>query len=219
MEHHTQQVRRARAGFSLLEVLIAMTIMGTTLFSIALAMDKASGSFDEGQVDRDLDSKIHRTLDFVTNELVDSGTGTFQESLLAPTGSDTLSFRRSQGFAGGAMQWGPFLRLTLELEQNELDDGVDNNGNGLVDERVAVWLENPGQANERRRVLTRWVAELAEGETFDNTDENGNGLVDEPGLSFELGDGVLDVRLTLQRIGHEGRMVTRSGEVSLRVRN
>ena len=209
----------SRAGFTLLELLITVAILGTTLMSIAISFKRASASYEEGRVDRELETQAYRALDFMAREFIDAGVGQIPAPPTAPLGADSITYRRATGFDGVNVLWGDFTTIELELEEGELDDAVDNNGNGLVDERIAVWIVNEGQPDERRRVITRWVRELLEDEIADGDDDNGNDLEDERGLSFELQGNVLIIRLTLERIGYQGRIVTTTARTSVQLRN
>lgn len=211
--------RRRGAGFTLLELVIGVAVMGSTLLAVGLAFQRASGSYEDGQVDRALQSQAHRVLDRIASQFLDAGVGQFAAPPLAPLGASDVTFRRASGFDGVNVQWGDFQTIRLELEDGELDDGADNNGNGLVDERVAWEITNEGLPNEERRVLTRWVRELAVGELPNGVDDNGNVLQDEQGLSFELQGDVLTIRLTLERLARGGRVVTYAVETSVRLRN
>ena len=211
--------RRRRAGFTLLEMLITVALLGTTLLSIGVSFERATAAFEESRTDRDLETQAFRALDQIAGEFLDAGVGQIPLPPSAPLGSDSITYRRAAGFDGVNVLWGDFVTVELELEEGELDDGADNNGNGLVDERVAVWIENKGQPNERRRVITRWVRELLEGEIANGNDDNGNALEDERGLSFEMQGNVLVIRLTLERIGYKGRNAIATVQTSVRLRN
>jgi hypothetical protein len=115
--------------------------------------------------------------------------------------------------------WGDPRTVRFEYENGELDDGVDNNNNGLADEGVVVWIENAGQPDERRSVWASGVREYLAGETFNGEDDNENGLSDEAGLSFAIDDDVLTIRLTLEDRGPSGVLITKSTETSVHVRN
>lgn len=206
------------AGFTLLELVIGLAVMGSTLLAVGLAFQRASSSYEDGQVDRALQSQAHRVLDRVAAQFLDAGAGQFAPPL-GPLGASDVTFRRAAGFDGVNVLWGDFQTIRLELEEGELDDAADNNGNGLVDERVAWAITNEGLPNEERRVITRWVRELAVGELPNGLDDNGNGLQDEQGLSFELQGDVLTIRLTLERLARGGRVVTYAVETSVRLRN
>ena len=53
--------------------------------------------------------------------------------------------------------------FTFEL-LGHCEDGVDNDGDGLVDEGRVVWIQNRGVLGERRAVLCNWVSETLLGE-------------------------------------------------------
>jgi hypothetical protein len=110
-------------------------------------------------------------------------------------------------------------QILSELDEGELDDGADNDGDGLVDEGRVVLIEDQGGAAERRVVLTNGVAELQDGEEANNADDNGNGLVDETGLSFSATGETVFVRLTCQRRTDDGRLLVQAAETAVRLRN
>ena len=103
----------------------------------------------------------------------------------------------------------------------ELDNGVDDNGNGLVDEcRIEFQPDVVGDPG----LVIGWgsfVREYLEGEIPNGVDDNGNGLVDERGLclTYDNASGVLTVRLTLERLDPLGRPLTRTVETAVQVRN
>jgi hypothetical protein len=117
------------------------------------------------------------------------------------------------------MQWNPLERLQLELRPTEQDNGVDDDGNGLVDERRVVWFTDPGAAEEREVTVCHWVSELLEGEQANGVDDNGNGLIDEPGLCVTFEDDGALVWLTLQRFDSDRRLLTRTFQRRVGFRN
>jgi hypothetical protein len=133
-------------------------------------------------------------------------------------GATTLQFHVASGWAGNTI-WAPDESVFWELERGELDDGRDNNGNGLADEGVVVWVQNLVLPDERRVVLVSGVAEIAEGETFNGLDDNGDGLIDEAGLSFSVEGDVVTVGLTLQTLDRDKRVLSRSARTAVAVRN
>jgi hypothetical protein len=121
--------------------------------------------------------------------------------------------------AGFVPIWGPLTELLWEREPAELDDGQDNDGDGLVDEGRVVLVRNSGGVNERRVVLCSGVAEFAQGESAAVGDENGNGLDDERGFSLQRDGELLTVFLTLQEQVESAQVLTTSVRTSLRLRN
>lgn len=137
---------------------------------------------------------------------------------VAPLSAEGIEYRKSTGVVNGTVVWTAPHRIELQLEQGELDDGLDNNGNGLVDERVVVWTRELDGV-EQRTVLCHGVRELLEGEVENGLDDNGNGLIDEAGLCFEpVGERLL-IRLSLERLDAAGRPFTRTLETQVRPRN
>ena len=118
----------------------------------------------------------------------------------------------------GSITW-QTIRIEFQYDPAEIDDGIDNDGDGLVDEGRAVLLRNWNTAAEKRTVLCNDVREYLEGETPDGNEENGNDLTDERGLCFELDGDRLTIRLTLEKTDHEGRLATVTVETTVHFRN
>ena len=124
------------------------------------------------------------------------------------------------GYEAGAPILGAPTRFTLELSPSEIDNGLDDDGNGLIDERLLVRITNPGDPDEQRSVLARGVRALLEGEVDNGLDDNGNGLADEAGFALDMDGGVLSVRLSLEIVDPEGGdNIIRTLETSLTLRN
>ncbi len=218
MKRHLHEEPRELAGFTLVESLIAATLFALLVLVVAHVSMRATDAFDEGSANEELSSSSHRALDKIASALETAGSGVLAQAQ-PMLGASTLNFQEPIGFAGGEIQWGPTTRVALELEPLELDDGLDNDGDGFVDEGRVVWTENPGLANERTVVLCHGVREYLEGEIADGDDDNGNLLLDERGLSFAALDEVLTIRLTCQRLDDAGRVLTKTVETSVLLQN
>jgi hypothetical protein len=208
--------RLRRRAFSLVEMLIATTLLFLAVGAIVLVSNANTQAYQTGTTSAELESKITIAMNRIVGELRMAG---IQFLTIGATGT-SARFQRAEGFTAGQTVWSPQRELVLELEAGEVDDGLDNNSNGLVDEHRLVLVENVGQADERRLVLVRWVAELLEGELFGGGDENGNGHLDEAGFFIErVDDDSMIVHLTLQRIDAQGFPITRTARTSVKVRN
>jgi len=183
------------SGFTLVESLIAVTLLAVLFLAVAQTSSRASDAFDEGSVEHSLSTSTHRCLDHIV-QAIEFADGTILGGLGGGLGKDDVSFQTPIGWVGTDPEWSGPIRIHAELEHGELNDGLDNDGDELVDERQVVQVENEGQPDERRAVLAHGVAELYEGETANALDDNGNGLIDEPGLSFSAAGNVVRVRLT-----------------------
>ena len=211
---------RRSAGMTVLEIVCATTLMSLVAGIAVMVCSSSTLALRDGAMAADLDARAQTALDRIAHELRTAGVGTLGGFPASPLCDSRLDYGRiaSVDPADGTPAWMP-CRIELVLEEGETDDGTDENGNGLVDERVLVVTASRGQADERSVVLTRFVREALEGETADGSDENGNGLVDEEGLCFELIGRTLVVRLTLERANAQGELVTRTVETAVTLRN
>ena len=204
-----------RAGFSMLEALIAVTILGIVMASVGMTSQRASDAIDENTHNQRLGEALHRALNRALEplEALESGG-------LPPLeeGAESFTYRVATGW-DGAITWGPDTLLELEYDPQELDDDVDNDGDGLVDEGWLVRTIAPGTEDERRVVLVKDVAEYLDGETLDGVDENGNGLIDERGFSVDVQGNVLTLRLTLESTSNDGRLLRKTAASAIRIRN
>ena len=205
-------------GFTLVESLFALTLFVVLILVVAHASVRASDAYEEGSDREELETTTHRLLDRITEELETAGGGVLLQAL-PQLAASTVTFQEPIGFAGGDIQWGPAMTVGLELEPGELDDGVDNDGDGFADEGRVVWTESPGQATERRVVLGNAVSEYLQGELANGADDNGNGLLDERGLSFAAQDDVLIIRITCQRLDDGRRPMTKTVQTSIQLQN
>ena len=220
MRHFQRNRRGLRAGFTILEASIAITILAIVILSASTAVDRSSGAFRSSTAASDLDTMTRRALDRVSKDLATVVGGSLAPNSTLPGQSvDTLDYRTNTGWNGDAVTTGVLNRISLQLDPAELDDGLDNDSDGLVDERILLWQEDPGQPDERQVKRASFVAELLEGETANGADDNGNGLVDESGFCIEITGNVMTLRLTLQRVDTTGQLLTSTAETSVLIRN
>lgn len=214
----------ARNGFTLIELLISFTLLVVVIGGVTMASQRGLALFESSALSTDVDARSARAIDRIVRELIGAGGTSFAPDLTTPPGnptvwSSTLDFQAAEDWQAGAIVWSAPSRIVLELAEAELDNGVDDNGDGLVDERRVVLLRAFGQPDEQRVVLVNGVQELLEGETANGLDDDGNGLVDEAGLSFDTAQGSLTVRLSVMRAGRDGRGVVRTHRDSVTLRN
>lgn len=210
--------RNRRAGFSLVEVLISMVMLGGLLGTMLMLVLSGSSTARIGMARQSIEGSARRALDRIASELVAAGIDTLDPRPDAPWGSANLTYQPIEGFDGDVV-WGLPRNFALALEEGELDDGQDNNGNGLIDERMLVFTRDQGSADELATVWVHGVRELAEGELENGEDDNGNGLADEAGLSFVRVQNRLVVRLSLEELDADGNHLIRTVETSVRLRN
>lgn len=188
---------RRRQGTALLEVSIAMgllAVFGVSTFMMAQGVVQTyrveTASSRQSSEGRDAIESVAlrlRAADALKFDPV------LQE---APFSDSAFEFMRVALDEDGNVLPGVAERLALEIQVGEPDNGFDDDGDGLIDERSLVWTRTTGI----RTVLCTDVAETLAGEAAGNgLDDNGNGLIDEAGFCATLdGDDVI-VRLTLLR--------------------
>lgn len=210
---------RRAAGLTLIEVTIAISLLATIVMAVALSTQSASDTYQTEGLRATVDTRAHHVLDLVARELAEAERGTLTPDPLPALAGSTLTYRKSTGFAAGGATFGPWMRFALELEPGEVVDGLDNNGNGLADERMVAWTRNVGAFDEQRVVIAHRIPALLEGEVANGADDNGNGLDDEPGLVFSIDRDVLTVQLSVTQRDSQGRTFTKTVRTSTRVRN
>ncbi|MHC4473557.1 MAG: hypothetical protein ACYTDY_01565 [Planctomycetota bacterium] len=205
-------------GLTAVELAISVLVLGLTAGVISMSFGTSFRMWRNSGTSRELDRRSNRGLDAVLDALAYASDDTVGPDALTDGGSPFISFRIGTGFTKGARTLGPVVRIEWQPDPEDPEDGVDNNGNGLVDEGMVVRRLKPGEADEHRTVLARGVSRFLEGEIDNAIDDNGNGLVDEKGLSFERQGGIVTVRLTT--VGHcDDEVIHWSGEGSVALRH
>lgn len=193
----TERARASRRGTAVLEVTIAMALLA--VFGVSTFM-MAQGVVETYRVETASSrhtSEGRDAVESVALRLRAADALKFDPALPAPPFSDSaFQFERVTMDEDGNVQPGVSERLALEIEVGEPNNGFDDDGDGLVDERALVWTRTTGM----RTVLCTDVAENLQGETPGNgVDDNGNGLIDEAGFCVTLDDDMATIRLTLLR--------------------
>ncbi len=215
----TQRNNRPRAGFSLIEMLIVALILSLALGMLSMIGQSSERAYETGTTAAQLEQQSAQAVDRIVVELRPMRLSTLAPDPSPGLGGSSIQYVQALGFEAGEVQDSSLRQLAFEYAEGELDDGLDNNSNGLRDEGRVVLTEDLGGPSERELVLTRWVAELFEGELPNGIDDNGNGLVDERGFHVERAGETLFVRLTLQRPDAQQRVMTRTARTSTEARN
>jgi len=209
------------AGFTLIELIFSTTLVVSLIGGIALVTVGSTGAVREGLSQGEVDQLAGRVLDRLVDEFESSLRGSLNpEPLLTTSSSERIEYAQNQGWNGTNIVQGTTRAIELEYAPGEADNGLDDDGDGLVDQGRVILVLDPGGANEQRTTLAKGVAEYLAGEVPDGVnDENGNGLVDERGLCFALDGNELTIRLTLRRSSLDGRIYESTAESSVFLRN
>ncbi len=208
-------------GFTLVEMMISFTVLAVMLGAVGATVLRGKATYDQGMTVGSLEAQARRTLDRIVSEFAGASRTSLNPNPAATplVGTSTCTFTTCVGFAGGGMVWSTPTSVRVQPSPADANDGIDNNSNGLVDECQVVLMRNVGAADEQTVALAGFVREFLQGETLNAADDNGNGLQDERGLSFSIVDDTLTIRLTLEALDSERRVITRSVETSVHVRN
>ena len=212
-------MKNARKGFALIEVAVSLAIIVVILSSLVQVNRSTMSTFAQTSAATLVHTQARRALDRIASELENGGLATLQPNPVINS-TDNIVFQAATGVDAttGAIVYGSPTRLAWVLEPGELNNGVDDNGNGLVDDGELVLTRNYLQADQQTIVLAHGVSKLLEGETANNADDNGNGLIDEHGFCVFREGNLLRVRLTLLR-SVKGKVVKATVETGVRMRN
>lgn len=210
---------RRRAGFTLLETVVVVGVLGLVLGSVGafqLRADEAARS----QLRRaELEARARRALERIAEELMGVAQSRLDPDPNDDVAVDSIAYQRPLDVSPlGVVSWSARSRLELELEPGEDADGRDDDGDELVDERRLVLVRDEGAPSERRIVLCNGVAALGAGEWDNAIDDDGDGAEDEAGFGVRRVGDVLFVHLRLldARAGAEPSSVELATSVVLR---
>lgn len=153
----------SRAGFTMLELGIVMVLLVIVAVKAAMLFDIAAESQTEDTAQVALEDQARRTMDQIAFAVMGANRETLFPDPESPTYSEDVQYEVSLGVQAGAVVWGDPERIALgqgnqqvvwsqnpgEPEERrvvwtnvvrpflegELFNGVDDNGNGLIDER------------------------------------------------------------------------------------
>jgi len=203
----------------MIEILISISILSLILFSFGLVLSQREGAFRSAHSLGSLETRSRQSISRVVSELNGTGADMIWPDPSTDFGTASLNFRKAVGVTDGAIDWGPVTTIAFAYSDGELDDGIDNNGNGLIDEGMITMSRNVGEANETQTVICRDVAEFFPGETDNGADDNGNGVWDERGFNAHQDGDMLTIRMALVDLDAAGRIMNRTSTTSVRLRN
>lgn len=176
--------RRRQGGFTLLELMITVALVSLVMFNVWMVLHESSDAYSARTVDYDAEVQAQRTLDRIAMALIGASSDTIEVPVESPLYTDRLRFDVNVGFENGEPVFGDTQEIRLEapaqevvwLEspdepeqrrvvwsrwvsewlEGELPNGVDDNQNGVVDEKglafdlegdmviIRLTIERPG---------------------------------------------------------------------------
>ena len=212
-----------RAGLSLLEVTIALSLAAVVMLTASSAAIESYDAYKSASVNSSTEARVRQAVHRTARVLASSGLDViFPPNIDDEFGTADLVFQQAIGVDVANQQplWNPeLMRLVLEYDRGEVDDGVDNDNDGLVDECTLVLLRDDGGPGEIRVVLCQNVREFLEGEEENGVDDNGNGIRDERGFNIHRSGNILTVRLSVEEPSEQTGTVVRTLTATVRMRN
>jgi hypothetical protein len=212
-----KHARAESAGFTLLEMTIGIGVLGLVMWMAGSVTRSSRTAYGTSSLQQAAETKARRAVDKLVAELAAAGEATLIVPGV-PGPEDGIEFLKATGVVAGAVAWSAPVRIVSELDPGEAHDGLDDDGDGAIDERRLVIVRDAGLPAERRIVVCKGVASLLEGESEDGDDDNGNGLVDEAGFSITLAAKVLTIRLSVEEHGGDGGVAIATVETAVRLR-
>jgi hypothetical protein len=214
---HPQPVR---SGHTLIELVVTVSLLGLVFASLINMLDSSRKAYRQGSTMALVQIDARRALDRIAAQLENAGFATLVPNPVNMAAPDML-FQVATGFdeAAGTIVFGSSARLFFAYADGEIDNGLDDDGNGLVDDGRVVLTINYLQPKEISVNLARGVCELLQGEIANGLDDNGNGLVDERGFCMTRNGNLLRVRLSLARAATGLSPVIATVETAVRLKN
>lgn len=196
-------IHSSRAAFSLLEILLAVALLGVLVQKAVMIINGAMTVSSTDTVDTAMEDQARLVLRRMGFAIMGSQRDSLNPAQEQPLDSSEVRYQVHLGLQDGEVVWSDPEKIAL----SELDDSQ------------LFWTRNPDAPEERRIVWTNSVAPFLEGELPNGMDDNGNGLIDEKGLSFVVERNAVTIRLTLERTGPDGQTITKTVETTVTCRN
>jgi prepilin-type N-terminal cleavage/methylation domain-containing protein len=196
-------MKRTRAGFTLLEVMISVAVLAIVAGGIYSALSASQSLYSTGITRQEIEDRVRRALNDISLELRQASSGLGAGITFATSGSagdQTVTFCMCTGFTANVPTWSAPITFATVNGDGELDNGADDNSNRLVDERKLMRTQagRPDKliADNVREGSVRFVQTLT------------MGLVDR-----------IQISLTIQGYDNQGRVIEASGSVTVDIRN
>jgi hypothetical protein len=186
-----------RRGLTVLEVTFSLAISTATLLYFSENVIRSGSALTASQVRTVQVLQGQRTSDEVAVLLKDAVQNSLTPDPTSALGCSDLSFSRLAGFDEGVPLWAAQERLFLRLAPEELLDGEDQDGDGLIDEHQLVHRRVLDNDLTQDRILINDLPALGSGESANGADDDGDGLIDEPGFCVRRQGDVLLVAISM----------------------
>ena len=197
-----RQPRGSRAGLTLMEMMIALTILSLVMANVTMATRAGSKAYQAGTFANHMEEQVDQTMDRISFALMASSPDLIDPVPVAPNYSSSIDYEVSLGYEDGDLVLADPERIEFQAATGQIR-----------------WVQNPLMAHERSLVWSNWVAEQLEGEELNGKDDNANGLSDESGLAFNMDGNKITIHLTIRRTNADGLVQEQTKRAQVTCRN
>lgn len=191
-----------RPGFTLIEAVIALALIGLVVTKLTLVMEEARRAHQEESVALALEDQAMILLDRIAYAIVGASAEKLVPIQLAPWSAAEIRFQVSLGVEDGEPVWGEPEVIGLQAETGQV-----------------YWGQNVDTPEERIVVWANTVSQMLEDELLNGVDDNQNDLADELGLAFVVDSKSVIIRLTLESVREDGEPLQVTKETTVTCRN
>ncbi|MBK7645587.1 MAG: hypothetical protein IPJ19_21565 [Planctomycetes bacterium] len=182
----TRTHHRRKLGFTAVEVVVAVVLGGLVLGNVLMVLSDTRERFASENVAKDVDAEARRSLDRIALQIMGAVRQQLYTQVSAPLSADSINYTTVVGVQNGQPVISELQRIAMTGEQagavswyqnpgqenekhviwsrdlrsfceGELPNGIDDNGNGLIDEkglsfevdgpmvRITLTIERPGK--------------------------------------------------------------------------
>ena len=132
-------------GFTFVEVVVALSVFALIMLITLMALASSTSIYSTTAAMGNTQERARAIVDKIANELKFCGPDECDGwNFPDQTEVKTISFSRPSGYDVGSSlkQWGAVITYSFQLDAGEVADGLDNDGDGLIDEAVLYRTEN-----------------------------------------------------------------------------
>lgn len=207
---HKRSQTQDRRGFSLIELVGATAILSVIIGTVGLIQMRGHDA-ERARLAQELAEAVcRRALERVAAELENVDAKLLAPELASERGTSSLTYQHLTGGTGpGTVLRDARCRLALQLAPGEFENGLDDNGDGLVDERRLVLTRAVGAPHPLAIDLCNGIPEFVSGEAPGG----------EPGFWMRRSGDQLTIHLTVRIPCAHGEFASSSQQTTVALRD
>lgn len=132
-------------GFTLVEMTIAMTVLSILFYALFESMKISDSEYRDQTTQLEVSNGAKKIVQMIADELQNSSLTQITSPLpLFPAFANSITFSVNAGYAG-AIIWSAPITYQLTMDEGELQNGIDDNGDGRIDEQLMTRTQNADQ--------------------------------------------------------------------------